>query len=657
MDYKGLNRTKAGSKVKESKDAIKSLDLMGVIGLNGDVPGGLCLHPDDEHMVLPLGSTVVVRHVTESKQYFLQEGGHDREVSAMALSKYGKYLASGQHSYMGFKAPIVVWNMETCEAVHKLKLHKGMVQDLSISHDEKYLVSLGGCDDNTIVVWDIETGEPLGGSSSANQTTTTVNWLAGRNDMLISAGKNANARIWTFDHANRKLTPYPISLGSMRRNFLCSCSSEDAKTVYLGTTSGDVCAIGVDSKLFKGSGPVNRRKHAFGKGIVSMVACTGKYAGNLIIGAGDGSVAMLNVNTMKVVRKVKFQGGATSIALNAAGDHFFVGTDRSNIYLVAIEDFDYELRSTCNYKEINDVAFARNYSELFATCANDVRLWNTKGKDELLRIEVPNLKCQCVTIAPDGKSIVTGWDDGKIRAFKPTSGKLMYSINDAHRDGVTAITFTNDSKRVCSGGATGDVRIWKITPQTQTMIASMKQHKGRVNSIMVDESDTNCVTAANDGSCIIWDLNQYNRESCLFATTQFKCAQYHPDQSQILTCGTDRKITFWDVVGASEIRILESSKEDINDVAITPDGEWFVSVGNDRVVRLWGYDDGVCHYVGKGHSGHITSVKISPDQKFIVTVGSEGAIFMWKIPEKCQPVVAETKRPTKTANGKKKSRK
>lgn len=33
---------------------------------------------------------------------------------------------------------------------------------------------------------------------------------------------------------------------------------------------------------------------------------------------------------------------------------------------------------------------------------------------------------------PDGKSIITGWADGKIRAFGPQTGKLQYTIVDAH---------------------------------------------------------------------------------------------------------------------------------------------------------------------------------------------------------------------------------
>ena len=39
--------------------------------------------------------------------------------------------------------------------VQRLKLHKEVVQDLSFSSDEKYLASLGGQDDNTLVIWEV----------------------------------------------------------------------------------------------------------------------------------------------------------------------------------------------------------------------------------------------------------------------------------------------------------------------------------------------------------------------------------------------------------------------------------------------------------------------------------------------------------------------
>ena len=36
----------------------------------------------------------------------------------------------------------------------------------------------------------------------------------------------------------------------------------------------------------------------------------------------------------------------------------------------------------------------------------------------------------------DGKSIITGWTDGLIRAFLPQSGKLLWAIKDAHKSGI-----------------------------------------------------------------------------------------------------------------------------------------------------------------------------------------------------------------------------
>lgn len=55
-------------------------------------------------------------------------------------------------------------------------------------------------------------------------------------------------------------------------------------------------------------------------------------------------------------------------------------------------------------------------------------------------------------------TIFTAWDDGKIRGFFPESGKLMYTIEDAHNKGVTALALTSDCNKIISGGGEGQVR-------------------------------------------------------------------------------------------------------------------------------------------------------------------------------------------------------
>lgn len=98
--------------------------------------------------------------------------------------------------------------------------------------------------------------------------------------------------------------------------------------------------------------------------------------------------------------------------------------------------------------------------------------------------------------------------------------------------------------RIISGGSEGEVRIWRIGRQTQVMEASMKEHRGRVWSIQIRKNNDQAVSASADGSCIIWDIKTFTRLTCLFESTLFKQVLYHPEESQLLTTGSDRKVAF-----------------------------------------------------------------------------------------------------------------
>lgn len=63
-----------------------------------------------------------------------------------------------------------------------------------------------------------------------------------------------------------------------------------------------------------------------------------------------------------------------------------------------------------------------------------------------------------------------------------------------------------------------------------------------VTCIKVRDNNKECVSAGVDGSCIIWDLQRAVRNQVLFAPTFFKAVSYFPEESQLLTAGTDRKV-------------------------------------------------------------------------------------------------------------------
>jgi WD40 repeat protein len=602
----------------------EELELQAVIGFKGTIQSGLILHPDQQHLIFPLGCTVVLRNLIKKTQYFLQ--GHDNQVNCITCSPSGAYLASGQKTHMGFPADVIIWSFEERMEVHRLSLHKVAVQSLCFSPTEAYLATLGGQDDNSLVIWDVKQGSAVCGTPAATDTALCVKFCNNTDFNLVTGG-NYHVTKWDFDLPNKKLRPTQANLGQLKRVISNMLVDPNDEYMYCGTTSGDMLAIDVNTALFRHQFP----KKCFPVGVTCSALLPD---GDILVGTGNGTIARIQAGTMKVKVQAQVLGMVTSISLTADSSHFFCGTVLSNIYWVNSESLTPELRSTCHHERINHIAFPAGYSEVFATCSiADIRVWNATTRQELLRIQVPNLEAHCIVFTRDGRSILSGWSDGKIRAFLPQSGKLLYVINDAHKNGVTAMSITNDCSRIVSGGMEGEVRIWKLGRQTQTMDASLKEHRGRVWCVKVKADDSAAVSASSDGSCIVWDLNTKTRSLCVFESTMFKSLVYHPDESQLVTTGSDRKIAYWDTFDGEAIRSLEGSEEaECCSLDISKSGSHFISGGGDRLLKMWEYDEGVCKYVGVGHSGTVTCCAISPDQTFVVSTGTEGAILIWTIP-------------------------
>ncbi|XP_074549088.1 cilia- and flagella-associated protein 52 [Halichoeres trimaculatus] len=607
---------------------VAQLELEAVIGFNGHVVSGLRVHPDREHLIYPLGSTVILKRIKDDKQDFLH--GHTDNISCISVSKSGSYIASGQVSFLGFKAPIIIWDFAQRAEYAQLLLHKAKVEALSFSPNDKYLVSLGGQDDNSIVVWNLETKQAICGSPASAQSaghSLTVEF-ANTSDNVFVSGGSGTLRVWELDLPNRKIRPTECQTGKLKRIVKCVEISKDDQFIFCGTTSGDIMKISMKTGLLTHYGPV-KTKYCLGVTVLRELK-----SGDLLVGSGSGTLTMCSSKNFKIHKQVQLQKGVTSIALRGEGQQFFVGTGASEMHRFSYDDFNPELISTSHGSAVNDVAICYGISELFATCSlEDIRLWHIKKPKELLRITVPNMTCHSVDFMIDGHSIISAWNDGKIRVFALESGRLMIVIHNAHRMGVTAIAGTRDCKRIVSGGGEGQVRVWELQPHGHKLLETMKEHKATVNCIKIKSNDKECVTASADGACIIWDIVRFVSLNRVIANTLFHTLCYHPEEFHIITSGTDRKIVYWDVFDCSAIRELEGSQSGpINGMHISQDGRHFVTGGDDKMVKVWGYKEGELTHVGRAHGGSITSVKLCCNNSTLISTSSDGAILRWRFP-------------------------
>jgi hypothetical protein len=164
-------------------------------------------------------------------------------------------------------------------------------------------------------------------------------------------------------------------MGQIKRVFTCAAIEPTDQFAYLGTKTGDIVEVSLERALFKRFGPIKR---LFSQGINTINILANN---DIIVGAGDGTIAKVGMKDMLVKSEAKVMGAVTSVTLTADTTHFFCGTSKATIYWCDADKISPELRNTCHYDRINAIAFPYEYSELFATCSvNDIRVWNMKTR-------------------------------------------------------------------------------------------------------------------------------------------------------------------------------------------------------------------------------------------------------------------------------------
>lgn len=126
-----------------------------------------------DHVCDKVGVPSITRQVLE---------GHTNEVWYISFSHDGKYLASTSVDFR-----VIIWDLETFEAVHTLQGHTGSVSCCSWSPDDSLLVT-GGFD-KSVKLWDTQTGTLKKNYVEHTDIVTCLGWLPDGNRFISASEK------------------------------------------------------------------------------------------------------------------------------------------------------------------------------------------------------------------------------------------------------------------------------------------------------------------------------------------------------------------------------------------------------------------------------------------------------------------------------------
>ncbi|CAG7851219.1 WD repeat-containing protein tag-125 [Serendipita indica DSM 11827] len=505
-----------------------------------------------------------------------------------------------------------------------LRGHKGGIYALAISSDGSRIAS--GSSDNTIRVWDADTGQPLGEQIQGHKSSVTAIAFSPDNLRIVSGSNDNTLRLWDADtgqglgeplrgHVNsvNAVAFYPdssriISGSSDNTIRLWDAESGQPVGVPLLGHGGAICALALSpdgSRIVSGSDDQTMRLWDAG---------TGQPLGSPLRGHEDSVLA---------------------VAFSPDGSQIISGSADETVRLWDAETgFSLEEPLRGHEGWINTVSFSLDGSQIISGSEDTtIRLWEAET-GELLGQPLQGHKDSvfAVTISPERSRIVSGSGDGTIRLWDLVTGQPLGDPLQGHNDLVNSVAFSLKNSRIVSGSADGSLRLWDA--ETSKPLGDLlRGHKGSVLAVAFSSDGSRIVSGSEDRTIRIWDLETGQISGAPLEGHEgwVEAVAFSLDGSLIASGSRDNTIRIWDVEnGQLTGEPLRGHESSVSAVAFSPDGSQIVSGSYDRTVRLWDVQTG--RPLGqplRGHESGIDTVVFSSDGSRIISSSGDETVRIW----------------------------
>lgn len=323
---------------------------------------------------------------------------HDGSVTALTYSADGKYAASGSED-----TTIILWDVPSNTALHKLYGHSDTVSSLSFSRDNEYLAS--GSNDEEVILWAVRGGQEHKRLNPGVPIHTVAYTPDG--SKLIAGAYDGSMRIWETENYNlwRVINKHLAVI-----TFIVF--SPDGRLMATGGTESD-CYIWDLATLDQGEPMAVLKGH---KGMVCSAAFS--HDGNRIVTASDdGSARVWKAETGEaLVILHEHTGPVWTVAFSPDGKRIASGSSDSTVKVCDSFSGERILSLDGHDSMINAVQFSPG-GQYLASAASDntVRLWNAKDGACVMTFNEHSDNVTTVLFSPTDDTLVSGSHDGTVR--------------------------------------------------------------------------------------------------------------------------------------------------------------------------------------------------------------------------------------------------
>ncbi|XP_030626042.1 WD repeat-containing protein 90 [Chanos chanos] len=461
------------------------LNLKAVIGYNGNGRGNLVWNPDTGLFVYSCGCVIVVENLhTGSQRHWLK---HTEEISTLTATHDAQTVASAAKGGATSQSLICIWDVHDGSCRKSLHHHKGAVQSLAFSRDDRYFLSVGDYEDLSVALWRVGSFDLLV-SVTVPVPLHDVMFCPSRDATLACVGTSAIffCKIHTQgNHTQLQVQQMGVAKELEGVELTALCYDIDS-LLYTSTNQGCVCVWDCTTKRCFMTWEAD-------EGEIGVMLCR---SNRLLTGGNSKRLRLWSLakfhpqnkdtansthrnGQVLLEQELLLDGTIVSAVFDDVMAMGIVGTTAGTLWYINWADST-SIRLISGHKsKVNSLVCSPDERH-FVTCGQDgsVRVWALPSNELLVQFQVLNQSCECVCWSgPGGESVCVagGYSDGTVRIFSLNTAEMHLKLHP-HPRAVGAIQYSVHGEVLLSGGQDGVIVI--SSPVTGAAAHIINDHKG-----------------------------------------------------------------------------------------------------------------------------------------------------------------------------------
>ncbi|HWO19184.1 MAG TPA: CHAT domain-containing protein [Kofleriaceae bacterium] len=189
------------------------------------------------------------------------------------------------------------------------------------------------------------------------------------------------------------------------------------------------------------------------------------------------------------------------------------------------------------------------------------------------------------------------------------------------------------------------LRVRHGATESSSLMRDLVGHAGWVNACAVTADGRRVVSASDDRTLKIWDLDS----GCELATLEghadwVSACAVTTDGRRAVSASFDRTLKVWDLDTGRELVTLMGHAGGVSACAVTADNRRVLSASFDRTLKIWDLDTGRELATLEGHATEVSACAVTVDGHRALSASWDGMLKLWDLDRACELATVEAPR-------------